>query len=200
MQKEEFYTYLKHPDKLNQESLSQLKEIVKNYPTFQSAWVLLLKNLKMLNDPKFDDFLEQGAIYVADRRKLYYFLHQEEPAQEKSISKLLDDDPLAKEYLVPGLYQLNPKQEEKDETLIDLIKSIRKKEAKKAFEEADQTAKPPPVKNTDDKFVTETLAKIFVQQGHYQKAIQAYENLSLKYPEKNTYFARQIEELKKLMN
>lgn len=48
--------------------------------------------------------------------------------------------------------------------------------------------------------VTETLAKVYIRQKHYKKAIQAYEILMLKYPEKSTFFADQISEIKKLSN
>ena len=43
--------------------------------------------------------------------------------------------------------------------------------------------------------ITETLAQIHVMQGNYQKAITAYKQLSLLYPEKKAFFASRIKEL-----
>ena len=51
---------------------------------------------------------------------------------------------------------------------------------------------------SSDELMTETLAKVFVKQKKYTKAIQAYQILGLKYPEKNSLFADQIKEIQRL--
>ena len=46
---------------------------------------------------------------------------------------------------------------------------------------------------------TETLAKIYIKQGRYDKALEIIQRLSLQYPKKNAYFADQIRFLEKLI-
>ncbi|WP_346880848.1 hypothetical protein [uncultured Algibacter sp.] len=49
-----------------------------------------------------------------------------------------------------------------------------------------------------ESLMTETLARIYVEQKNYKKAIQSYKILSLKYPEKSSFFANQIKAVKQL--
>ncbi len=52
---------------------------------------------------------------------------------------------------------------------------------------------------TDEAFLTESLAKIYIKQRKYSKALEIIKKLSLKYPKKNIYFADQIRFLEKLI-
>ena len=47
----------------------------------------------------------------------------------------------------------------------------------------------------DSSLMTETLAKVYLEQNKYENAIQAYRILSLKYPEKSGFFADQIKRI-----
>jgi len=52
----------------------------------------------------------------------------------------------------------------------------------------------------EDEFTTETLAKIYEDQGLYALAIEAYSKLILLYPKKSTYFASLIQDIKLKIN
>ena len=51
----------------------------------------------------------------------------------------------------------------------------------------------------DESYFTETLAKIYVKQQRYSKALEIIKKLSLNYPKKNRYFADQMRFLHKLV-
>jgi tetratricopeptide (TPR) repeat protein len=55
-----------------------------------------------------------------------------------------------------------------------------------------------PSKADNSFLMTETLARVYLEQKKYQKAIQAYEILILKYPEKSSFFADRILDIKNL--
>jgi tetratricopeptide (TPR) repeat protein len=54
-------------------------------------------------------------------------------------------------------------------------------------------------KDPEQGIYTETLARIYIKQGRYSKAIEIIRQLSLQYPKKNVYFADQIRFLEKLI-
>lgn len=89
-------------------------------------------------------------------------------------------------------------KKEKNKALIDKIIEtnpglIRNKEEPK-FYTPDSKAKESLIEN--EHLVTETLAKIYALQGSVNKAVRAYEILSLRFPQKSAYFASLIEKLK----
>ena len=66
-------------------------------------------------------------------------------------------------------------------------------------EDDDEVADVPEEETEDESYFTETLAKIYVKQQRYSKALEIITRLNLKYPEKNAYFADQIRFLEKLI-
>jgi hypothetical protein len=109
-------------------------------------------------------------------------LQEDEVEQADDISELKEEKPLSQSELIDRFILTNPRIEPNKE----------------------KTAKPQEdisVKFVEEKsgFVTETLAKIYISQGYYSRAIDIYEKLSLKYPEKSSYFAAQIEKIKELI-
>ncbi len=95
MKKEDFFEYLKGNKELNDESLVQLEYITKEYPYFQTAKLLLLKNLKDKGDSNFISNLNIFAVECADREKLFYYLNDERFVQffpKKIKDDLLDKD------------------------------------------------------------------------------------------------------------
>ncbi|MBL7971421.1 MAG: hypothetical protein JNL03_07870 [Prolixibacteraceae bacterium] len=222
MTAEQIYQYIQAPEKLNRETLPLLKALTERYSAFETGWILYLKNLKNLNDSSFEQELINGAIRIHDRRKLYLFLHgpigeeavqgqaepeKTDPAEEMDIFSLI----------LPTEYRLET-DEKTEETMGEVARSIQNKSEKKygliekflearpkmpqikEEESVSPMESPKPKEDDDDDFVTETLAFIYARQGYNKKAIHIFEKLSLKYPEKSTYFAAQIEKIKSLMN
>jgi hypothetical protein len=90
------------------------------------------------------------------------------------------------------------KLQKKVSLIEDFIANRERKQQKKEFYSATNQAK------KSEKFefdiVTETLAKVYLEQEHYEKAKEAYRQLCLKYPQKSSLFASQIELIDQLID
>jgi hypothetical protein len=64
------------------------------------------------------------------------------------------------------------------------------------IEKGEKVAIELPKDKVDKSLMTETLAKVYLEQKKYSKAIKAYDILSLKYPEKSGFFADQIKKIR----
>ena len=83
----------------------------------------------------------------------------------------------------------------------ELIDNFIRNEPKIEVQEINMNYKEDISQNTTKKYeeyITETLAKVYIKQTYYSKAINIYKKLILEYPEKNIYFAKQIEIIEKL--
>lgn len=109
--------------------------------------------------------------------------------------KLANFKPIEREEIIPEAEPVLDDEKQKKLDLIDKFIEANPKiiSAKDA---------PPPtyisVSNQEDTsyLMTETLAKVYLEQKKYQKAIQAYEILILKYPEKSSLFADRISDIR----
>ena len=211
---------MESPGLLNEQTLPLLQELTERYPAFETGWMLYLKNLKNLNDAAFEQELINGAIRIQNRRKLYIFLNdtdtQTEPITSSTQDQMNDKDDIY-DLISPTEYRLDATAKT-EESLEELARSIQHKPVKgirlidkfleaqpkmpqiKEKESGPAKENATPQDDVNEDFVTETLASIYAQQGYYKKAVQIFEKLSLKYPEKSTYFAAQIEKIKLLMN
>ncbi len=84
-----FHSWVQNPSLLDKNSLAQLQEITKRYPYFQSAQLLLAKNLKALNHIDQRRQLHIAAVYASDRTLLFGLMNETHPpiAEEKSESQ-----------------------------------------------------------------------------------------------------------------
>ena len=236
---------INHPERMDRNTLYELRSMLALYPYFQTARLLMLQNLYLLHDTSFDEELRRAAIYITDRKMIFQLVEaahyqlrstgatapqKSSPADENRtidlIDSFLDAIPQDEEdtrpenrrrptpadaavdyvaYLLATETAEEPKTTEapqmKGQKLIDhflqeeqgriLLADLPQEETGSAIEEQEESV--------EEEYFTETLARIYIRQGRYQKALDIIGRLSRQHPEKNIYFADQMRFLEKLI-
>ena len=188
--KNSFSNIIKDYNPKDEKQANELKKILNSFPYFQSASAHYLKSLKVQEKEAYKELLPKTALLTSNRKVLRDWLFSLEEVNITNNSK-------AEKYSFLDWFDIisdEPTEVEKKFDLIDkFIKNSPKIEISK-----DQKSDPNLIIETKikDELITETLAKIYVNQKKFNKAIKAYEILSLKYPKKSSFFADQIIDLK----
>ena len=306
MESEKIISYIDHPEQMDQSALPILQDLITKYPYCQTFHLLNAKAQHNTNEIMFDATLRQTAAYAANRKVLYYLIHQHNatvstiPAiveqateietevetvitiQDEIIADIVQETSIDQPENILELQNEPSEIIQAEEGAFSFTQWLQKKSGKTPPVITDQNqvtktnirldtseeiksliqdeigelilgnvfsegyfasdaalAKKPIVGNQkevaliesfihsghpkvikvnkDEKVVnlenkarksaldtqipvSETLAAIYVKQKLFNKGIEAYEKLSLKYPEKKAYFASLIEEIKSEIN
>jgi hypothetical protein len=191
--------YYKNPSLLSEKTLPQLRQLVDDYPWFQTGWMLYLKNLQVVNHADYQSLINKTALIVHDRKWLKIFL-EGKVKKEKNDHMPSDYDFDLSEYPVGG-----SKADVLKKGNNQLIESFLEggatfKTANADFQENQSVDLAEKAVEINEDIVNEKFANLLLRQSKFEKAIEAFEKLSLKFPEKSIYFAARIEEVKNLMN
>jgi len=116
MNLEQFNGFLNSPATLNAQSLPLLTELVKEYPYFQTAQVLLAKNLHNEKNIRYNAQLKIAAAYSTDRKKLYELINGIAQPEEKIAQPVIKEE---KKEILQERPLLKPIERVKTEVPID---------------------------------------------------------------------------------
>ena len=202
----EFIKLLKNPENIDQEQLSYLRSIIDNYPYIQSSRAIYLKGLKKSGSFKFDKELKITAAHTTHRNVLFDYINDIDSSiidnkNEKETHKTSTNKKSFSEWL--SLSNVSP-IDRSNETVSKstdsaMINDFIEKNPKIGSSKSSLDIKNDNlIFNEQETLMTETLAEIYLSQNNFDKAIQSYKILSLKYPEKSGFFADQINKIKKI--
>jgi hypothetical protein len=237
---------IKHPERMDRDTLYELRSILALHPYFQTVRLLMLQNLYLLHDPSFDEELRRAAIYVTDRKSIFqmieaahYQLRQQLSSSTSTTSQTSSTSPTRTIDLIDNFLDSLPQEapdkksqrkptpadasvdyvsyllstegaeqhttnapDMKGQELIDTF--LEQEQGRILLNELPQdTQETVSNENSDEEveeeYFTETLARIYIKQGHYEKALGIISRLAERYPKKNAYFADQMRFLEKLI-
>jgi len=176
MNRTQYNEWVNNPGLLDENTLPILEQAVNEHPWFQTNRWLLAMNMRNTHLPQYKDELASVASGTTQRRMLMrFFFKFPTPVRKKTAPKVKTD-----------LIERFIKEEPRLSAPAEYVPKGRDT-AEKSLQENDENA-------------SETLAKIWLEQGNPNKAIKIYSHLALKYPEKSTYFAAQIEKIRTISN
>ena len=160
------------------------------------------------DDLKFKKFLGYTAAITRNRQILYDLVNKNEKTKDnrniiKSPSDLFIKKSLKKineqknfvDWLIVS--NLKPIDRSNSDTVSNKLISKKPLQSEKVDKQINKSES-----NNDmisqAGFMTETLAKLYLEQKNYDRAIQSYKILILKFPEKSSYFANQIKKIKRI--
>ena len=273
-------TYIQNPELMDAQVVDELWQLVERNPTYQAAWLLLVRGLYQQQDQRFGATLRKAALMVPDRSKLFELIegdkYRVQPERRSLLSSLSEEgtsdrtQSLIDSFLSSIPEEPRPRRQHPTDASVDYISYLLQMEDAPAGEDSRDEKDDPvsvevpaeqflgleevpsagsssagsssagsssagilsddvpnadseilteedahtPEENSDEWFeeedkddknapsevyFTETLARIYIKQCKYDKAIEIIRRLSLNYPKKSRYFADQIRFLEKLI-
>ena len=180
MNKNIIYKLLDSKGKANELEAGQVEKLITLFPYCEVTRIMDLLFKKNNNDLLFEKKLSEHIIHIHNREFLFFMVNDYSVKKEKRQKEPITNKKLKKQSFNDWL--------KKPIANSNLKKSVKNKAAKlKNY------------KTNNDDLMTETLAKLYIEQKHFDQAIRAYEILSLKYPKKSSFFVREIEKIKQLI-
>ncbi|MDR0833480.1 MAG: hypothetical protein LBN93_04745 [Candidatus Symbiothrix sp.] len=195
MQAHEIIDLMAQKKPLTEHSLSELQLLTEEYPYFATAQVLFTLNLKSQKDSRFNANLRKSACYTGDRRQLSNLVEQLPVWATLVVAPSPNAPTPNAPTVLPSAIDsfLEQQTDEQPEELMYAAPADYAEQFLTDAENADESV-------DTESFFSETLAKIYIKQKKYDKALEIIYKLNLHYPEKSRYFADQMRFLEKLIN
>jgi hypothetical protein len=182
-------------------NLDELVGVVNLYPWYSGARLELCRRMSQMGDTWDEDQYAPEALYLPDRGLLVKLLKHSRQADysDKDVQELLAS------YLEPATTETAQPAHQVHVVGGDYFSQAQYDNVKKGTDNifsrfATQVRSEAPTQAEDsspvaERFATETLARIFVEQGRPEEAKRIYSRLILDFPEKSAYFASLIDSL-----
>lgn len=184
---------LNNPKKLKKDDLTIIKNISDNYPYFIPVRILHLLFSKKFNTIDYNRILKSTSVASVDRSHLYYIINNDILSEEEKIDLINE---LNQESFNQEISFLNWISKTKPTPIKSNIKSNNESNIDFKLNDLKFKNHNDKIKISKKDYMTETLAKLYIQQEKFEDALKAYKILCLKYPEKISLFADQIKIIK----